>query len=95
MYTEERLPTAVILRKHGINPQMLGSSRVRGIAQAIKKQYARFGSFSSVRRTGYGSQNVPPSERELQRLRTEVEYLKQERDFLKKILSAGKSGVSG
>ena len=94
MYTEENLPTTVILRENGIDPKMLGSSRVRGIAQAIKKQYFRHGSFSSIPRRGYGSQNAPASEREVRRLRTEVEYLKQERDFLKKIMSAGKGGRS-
>lgn len=78
-----------ILEKLGMDPKMLGASRVRGILQNVKKEYKQYGKFKD---SGGAWQHEPentvvvPPEKELQRLRSENEYLKQELEFVKKIV---------
>jgi hypothetical protein len=90
LYTKESMMPSEILRSVGIDPKILGSSRTRGMVANLKKEYAKRGRFIDVIRT------MPPEvprettkEDEIARLSAEVEYLRQEREFLKKIIAAG------
>lgn len=81
-----------ILRRLGIDYRILGEKRVAGITQNLKKRHGQCGS-----PTGAGSpqQPVPLPKKtpvqELERLRAENEYLRQELEFVKKIMAAGGS----
>ena len=93
LYTKESMMPSEILRRSGIDPKMLGNARTRGMVANLKKEIARRGSFTDVitiRTASPEVQGNTKKEDEIGRLRTEVEYLRQERDFLKKIISAGK-----
>ena len=92
LYTEESMAPYDILCRMGIDYHMLGSSRVQGIVNYIKKERSRYGCFKGTRRAD--TPGKLPSEQEITRLRLEVEYLRQEQEFLKKIITAGKDGKS-
>lgn len=83
-----------ILADHGYDPEILGERRVWGIASHIREQYQKYGGFheGSVKpgqeKAEPLSPNTPGSEKEeLKQLRHEVDYLRQEVEFLKKISS--------
>ena len=91
LYTKENMMPSEILRRAYIDPKMLGSARTRGMVANLKKEIAKHGSFTDVivirTRTSEAQGSVKLAE-SIDRLRTEVEYLRQEREFLKKIISA-------
>jgi len=90
MYTAENLMPHEILRRLGIDYSLLGSSRVRGFTYSLKKQYERDGGFCTKRSGRKAKQRVEEtSGQNLERLRVENAYLKQELDFVKKIVAAG------
>jgi transposase-like protein len=90
MYTSGNLMPHEILRRLGLDYSLLGSSRVRGLAYSLRKQYERDGGFCTKRCGRKPKQRVEQaSEQNLERLRVENEYLKQELDFVKKIVAAG------
>lgn len=92
LYIEEFMTPYEILCRMSIDYHMLGSSRVQGITNGLKKERKRYGSFTGTRRV-----NTPeklPSDQEVTRLRMEVEYLRQEHEFLKKIIMVGRAGKS-
>ena len=93
LYREEGMSAYDILRSMGIDYHILGSSRVQGITNSIKKQYRLYGDFSEKRRVFMPEEELTPG-KEVTRLRTEVEYLRQEQEFLKKIIMAGRDGKS-
>ena len=83
-----------ILIDHGYDTEILGESRIWNISSRIQDQYKKNGEFHE----GHGPRrlvkpntsafNKPISEKEeLKQLRHEVDYLKQEVEFLKKISS--------
>ena len=86
IYTKSNLLPREILESHGINTEILGAARIRNIAYNLKLEYTAFGEFSDIRRSKQ-TEKLPP-EREINKLRMEVEYLKQEQEFIKKIISA-------
>ena len=88
MYTVESLMPHEILRRLGIDYSLLGSSRVRGFTYSLKKQYERDGGFCT-KRSGRKpkKQAEQTSGQNLERLRAENEFLKQELDFVKKIIA--------
>jgi hypothetical protein len=89
MYTERNLLPREIFESLGIDTEILGSARIRGIAYNLKQEYIKFGEFSDVRRNAVSNQNEKlPPDKEINRLRMEVEYLRQEQEFIKKIISA-------
>ena len=92
MYTEEDIAPYDILFELGIDYHILGSSRVQGIANYIKKQHKRDGCFKKD--PNARTHSKPSLNQEIAQLRAEVEYLKQEREFLKKITMAEKRGKS-
>ena len=76
---------------------MLGKIRIIGIRQHIKNELTKFGEFH----TGYPSARKAPDTEQLKeappeqvisRLQNEVIYLRQELDFIKKILSSDNHG---
>lgn len=90
-YQNGELPRQ-ILKDHGYDPAVLGDRRVWGIYGHLKEQYEKYGGF----RKGHAVHKSEPStplvsdmpaskEEELKQLRHEVDYLKQEVEFLKKI----------
>ena len=92
-YKAGELPRT-ILEDHGFDIRILGERRIWSISQHIREEYKKYGEFHE----GYGprsycglapaDQNQPISEKdELKQLRHEVDYLKQEIEFLKKISS--------
>ena len=91
MYTREHMMPREILELLGIDAEILGAARVRSIAHNFKLEYTKFGDFTDVRRSARAKQEeeFPPA-KELNRLRMEVEYLRQEQEFIKKIISAGR-----
>jgi transposase len=92
MYHEENLMPQEILLRLGIDYELLGHKRIQGLAQNLRKKFGRKAK-EDTREAGLQKQRVEPTpERQLSRLRAEVEYLRQENEFLKKIVSAGKEG---
>jgi len=88
MYTKENLMPREILSLLGIDAEILGAARIRSIAYNLKQELANFGEFSDVRRkkTDKHREKLLPAQ-ELNRLRMEIEYLRQEQEFIKKIIS--------
>jgi len=90
MYTKESLMPREIFELLGIDTEILGTARIRGIAYNLKQEYANFGEFSDIRRNVRKLEERLPPTQEINKLRMEVEYLRQEQEFIKKIISAGK-----
>lgn len=83
-----------ILEDHGYDPTILGMRRIWGISCKIRDQYKKYGGFHEgtispeITRSSSSAPHMPASEKEeLIQLRHEVDYLKQEINFLKKISS--------
>ena len=72
-------PTREVFEKYGYPVSILGANRIDGIACCIRKRY----------REGTPGQGT---DEKLRRLENEVEYLKQEVEFLKKISSIRNTG---
>lgn len=97
-YQEGELPRK-ILADHGYDPAVLGERRVWSISSHIREQYNKYGSFHEGSHTSGKEdpatqpRDTPVSEKEeLKRLRHELDYLKQEVEFLKKISAARTTG---
>ena len=88
MYHEENLLPQEILLRLGVDYDMLGRKRVEGIVQNLKKKYADGISEDKRKKR----QTDLTRERQVSKLRAEVEYLRQENEFLKKIVASGKEG---
>ena len=83
------VPAETILRKHGYDPAILGKNRINGIKYHISKQFN-----STPEEPSYPPDNwadAPDATEAIKRLAHEVEYLRQEVEFLKKISSIGTS----
>lgn len=79
-----------ILEQYGYPAEVLGKERIWGIAHAIKKQYySEEGLHEGSLQRKKSSDDSPATAQEaLVKLQHEMEYLKQEVEFLKKISSA-------
>ena len=93
-----RSPEAII-RDMGFSPGVIGGSRLRGIVQHLRERVQSGDTFSDVRKSPIRSATLdkdksgkplPPS-KALQRLQHEVSYLRQEMEFVKKIILADKA----
>lgn len=78
-----------IFESHGIDPKILGDSRIRGFAMHLRSNAARESGFEDLRQY---NKRRPPKETEEQILSARVEqlehelaYTRQEVEFLKKI----------
>ena len=85
-----------ILEDHGFDISLIGERRIWGISDRIRREYQKYGEFHegySARRslnnhTDSTDQSASPSDADkLKQLQHEVDYLKQEMEFLKKISS--------
>ena len=72
-----------ILSSFGINPEIIGDSRIWSLQGKFRDELERHGCFSDVRRK---SENDVQSA-SIEQLRIEVAYVKQEVEFLKKNLT--------
>lgn len=86
-----------ILMNHGFDIDIIGERRIWSISDHIRSEYRKYGEFHEGYRprnnTAAGTSDQPLSEKdELQKLRHEVDYLKQEMAFLKKISSIRTTG---
>ncbi len=85
-----------ILEGHGFSVELIGERRFFSIPQHIREEFKKHGEF----REGYSSrgngedalEGHPSDDDELKQLRHEVDYLKQEMEFLKKISSIRNMG---
>ena len=80
-----------ILEDYGFVPDILGNRRIWGISSYIRSEYQEYGEFTEGHNTrGKRSSNPnllnPVTDAdEIRQLKHEVDYLKQEMEFLKKI----------
>ena len=77
-----------IIREAGIRPELLGKTRIDGIRQVILKRAREGRAFTD----GNIAQAVPMCRTDAEHiamLKHELAYIKQENEFLKKIISAG------
>lgn len=90
-----------LLKELGYDPELLGSSRVEGISYHIRKEAERPEGFHEGRRTrtpyALGANDVSelPQSQALRHLQAEVSYLRQEIEFLKKLMRAEHSKERG
>ena len=91
LYTEEDMLPYDILRQLGIDYYILGSCRVQGITNYIKKKRKCRENAVDERKAATLDEELLLAQ-EVKRLRMEVEYLRQEQEFLKKITMAGRDG---
>ena len=90
-------PLAEIVRAFGLKPEVLGERRIKGIYAHLNEQVAAGLPFTDEKRVRIPEAalvNKPASSREqivkIRMLEHEVLYLKQELEFIKKIISADK-----
>lgn len=81
-----------ILEDHGFDIGLIGERRVWSISQHIRAEFEKYGEFyegyGRHRRSADNTSPQPASTEDLvKKLQNEVEYLKQEMEFLKKISS--------
>ena len=79
------------LQKGGIDPGILGQSRIDGIRYTLNKQAAKENGFSDLRSNNYRHSNPDREEsttQRIKRLENELVYTRQEVEFLKKIQMA-------
>ena len=89
VYEEKKsgTPVAEILRRNGIDPDILGESRISGLSHTLNKEAKRSEGFSDLRSENY---RRPPKtgeetlEQRLKLLENELAYTRQEVEFLKK-----------
>ena len=84
-----------ILEDHGFDISLIGERRIWSISQRIRTEYQKYGEFHegySTRRaltnqSDTTASSVPSDADKLKQLQHEIDYLKQEMEFLKKISS--------
>lgn len=79
------------MRRNGIDPEVLGESRVSGFSYQLNKKASRESGFTDQRRENY--RHPPKSgeetmEQRIRQLENELAYTRQEVEFLKKLQAA-------
>ena len=79
-----------ILLRRGIDPNVLGNARVKGLREKIQKQAERPEGFQNLKRTGAKpvTSREKSLEKQIQELQHQLAYTQQEVEFLKKIRMA-------
>ena len=81
-----------ILSEIGVRPEVLGDSRLWGIAEKLRKNAEREEGYADLRkgnrRKGTKEASARTEREELTALRHEVAYMRQEIEFLKKVQAA-------
>lgn len=92
-YNAGKVPRQILI-DHGYDPKMLGNRRIWGISRHIRKQYEKYDDVhEGVTNASPSGQTGQRSDKdELKQLRHEVDYMKQEIEFLKKISSIRNTG---
>ena len=87
-YLRGKLPSQ-ILEKYGYPPKILGRRRILGISHNIRKQYESPEGLheGALLKKKNLNEKATTSEEAIKDLQREVEYLRQEMEFLKKISS--------
>ena len=75
------------MRRLGMDYHLLGRSRVRGFTYGLKQRHERAGGNHGAEKCKQSVKQTP--QEELEKLRAENKYLKQELEFVKKIVAAG------
>ena len=93
-YCQGELPSAIV-QSFGIDPKILGNSRLSNIVQRIKMEADRLESFEDTRRKNNGRPKIKnlTYEERIAYLEYKVAYQKQEIEFLKKIRSVEKKAL--
>ena len=82
---------ATILRRNGIDPDILGESRVQGLSHTLNKRAKRQEGFTDLRSENYRRPSNAENdtlEKRVRSLENELAYTRQEVEFLKKIQTA-------
>ena len=85
------IPVAETMRQYGIDPEILGDSRVEGFSYTLNKKAKQESGFSDKRSENYrrppksGEETV---EQRIRQLENELAYTRQEVEFLKKLQAA-------
>ena len=88
---KQGISVSATLRQNGIDPEMLGSSRVEGLSHSLNKKAKQQNSFADRRSENYrrppktGEETV---EQRIRQLENELAYTRQEVEFLKKLQAA-------
>ena len=79
-----------ILLRHGIDPEMLGRARIRGLQEKLEKQAARPEGFQNLKQSGQRPMTTKEKtlEKQVRELQHQLAYTQQEVEFLKKIRMA-------
>lgn len=83
-----------IFERHGFDTSILGKGRMHSMGVNIRKEYNQYGGFHqgnirSCRKSGTIPSHEPPQTQEdqIKQMQQELSYLKQEMEFLKKIIA--------
>lgn len=85
------IPVAETMRRNGVDPDVLGPSRVEGFSYTLNKRAKRENGFADGRKENYrrpprtGDETV---EQRVRQLENELAYTRQEVEFLKKLQAA-------
>lgn len=93
-YSNGKLPK-IILSESGIDPKILGNSRVRNLTYRIKNNHDRLDGQADTRKKNSGRPRTKDlsDEEQIERLKQKIEYLNQENEFLKKNLQLDKQAA--
>ena len=81
-----------ILRECGYDPKMLGTARITGISQHLREEHKRYGCFhearpiNAARHPSKAEYEKMSQKKAMKEMQTEIVYLRQEIDFLKKLI---------
>jgi len=80
-------PPSNILREMGFDPHVLGRRRINKFVENVLKYESRGGDYRDLRQGSSGRLTTRDltSEEQINRLKHQIKYLKQENEFLKKI----------
>lgn len=93
-YSKGKLPK-VILTEFGINPNILGNSRIHNLTYRIKNNHDRLDGQADTRKKNSGRPRTKDlsDEEKIERLKQKIAYLNQENEFLKKNLQLDKQAA--
>lgn len=90
-YRAGKLPYAILIDK-GIDPKVLGKSRIRSLTHRIMNNEARLEGQEDTRKSNPGRPTTKhlTDEEKIKRLEQKINYLNQENEFLKKNMQMDK-----
>lgn len=88
---QEGIPVAETMRRCGIDPEILGDSRVQGFSYCLNRRAKQSNGFSDRRSENYrrpAKTGEETMEQRIRQLENELAYTRQEVEFLKKLQAA-------